>query len=646
MKWSGSLESRLMAASLLPVSLLTLMVAMYMITQYREMLADNLQQRGQLLARQLAVAADYGVFSGNSATLLSLAQSVDQEKSVAGVVITNRDGTPLASSGSPSLDHGSLAILLAGRQPADLATGSWPFATPVRSPQIKIDDFEAAHNGPDIPKMRPAAGMAVVVMTTDEVAQGTLRFALAVGATALLILVGAWWLSRTISRRVSRPMRDIADAVKRIGRGAEGVRIPHYPLDALQTLGNGVNQMATRLELSRHEMEARIAEATRQLRARKEEAEQANRAKSRFLAAASHDLRQPMHALGMFIATLARQQHAPESRHLIGQIDHAVTAMGDLLDSLLDISRLDAGVIEANPTEFALQSVLDRLASNFLEPAEAKGLELVIRHSDLWVKSDRILMERILGNLISNAIRYTHQGRILVAARRRRDHVRIEVRDNGIGIPLDAQRSIFQEFVQLNNPERDRSKGLGLGLAIVKRLINLLGHQLILRSRPGRGSIFALQVPVAWPVRQPASIPTPLVDDTGFAGLRVLVIDDDALVRDSLVSLLASWGCLVTQDTGNEPPFALLDTPDTQPQVILCDLRLAGPLNGREMIGALRAYRGEDTPAAIITGDTDPETMHSAGATGLSVLMKPLRPAQLRALLKTLQRQRSQTSVK
>ena len=269
MKWSGSLESRLMAASLLPVSVLTLLVGVYMITQYREMLVDNLQQRGQLLARQLAVAADYGVFSGNSATLQSLAQSVDQEKSVAGVVITNLDGTPLAISGTPALNQIGLSTLLASKPPKGLPTGHWPFAMQIRSPQIKIDDFEPAHAGPDTPQIRPAAGMAIVVMSTDEVTQGTLHFALAVGAAVLLILVGAWSLSRTISRRVSRPMLEIADAVKRIGRGAEGVRIPHYPLDALQTLGNGVNQMATRLELARHEMEARIAEATRQLRARK-----------------------------------------------------------------------------------------------------------------------------------------------------------------------------------------------------------------------------------------------------------------------------------------------------------------------------------------------------------------------------------------
>lgn len=638
MKLPGSLQSRLMAASLLPVSLLALLVGLYMITQYRGMLADNLQQRGQLLARQLAVAADYGVFSGNTATLQALAHSVDQEQSVAGVLISNREGLPLAQSGQHTLKAASLAALLAGQVQAN-PEGLQLFAIPVRSPRINIDDFDQPHTSPDSLQPMPATGLAVVIMSTEEVAQGTLRFAFAVGSTMLLILAGAWWLSRTMSERVSRPILDIADAVKRIGRGAEGVRIPHYPLDTLQTLGNGVNQMATRLELSRHEQEARIADATRQLRARKEEAEQANQAKSRFLAAASHDLRQPMHALGMFIATLARQPHAPESRHLIDQIDQAVSAMGDLLDSLLDISRLDAGIIEANPTGFALQSVFDRLASNFLDLAEAKGLELVIRHTSQWVTSDRILLERILGNLISNAIRYTKHGRILVATRRSHGHVRIEVRDSGMGIPLDAQQSVFQEFVQLHNPARDRSKGLGLGLAIVKRLTSLLGHQLTLKSRPGHGSTFALQVPHTQPVQQQHGMPMPLLDEQSFAGLSVLIIDDDALVRESLASLLGSWGCLVSQDAGDQPPFSLLEDAVTRPDIILCDLRLAGPMNGREMIGALRAYQGQAIPAAIITGDTDPETMHNAGETGLAVLMKPLRPAQLRTLIKALQRQ-------
>ena len=226
-----------------------------------------------------------------------------------------------------------------------------------------------------------------------------------------------------------------------------------------------------------------------------------------------------------------------------------------------------------------------------------------------------------------------------MAARRCRGNVRIEVRDSGMGIPLEAQQSVFQEFVQLNNPERDRSKGLGLGLAIVKRLTSLLGHQLTLKSRPDYGSTFALQVPRTKPATQQHVMPMPLLDEHSFSGLKVLVIDDDALVRESLVSLLSSWGCLVSQDTGNEPPFFLLENAITQPDIILCDLRLAGPRNGREMISALRAYLGQDIPAAIITGDTDPETMYNAGETGLAVLMKPLRPAQLRTLLKTLQRQ-------
>lgn len=638
MKRQRTLQFRLMAAALLPISLLALLVGLYMITLYRSNLGDWLQQRGQLLTRQLAVAADYGVFSGNINTLQSLVESVEKEKSVVGVLIASRDGRVLAHSRQTSISTQQLATILAGKLPAE-KTGFITFSAPIRSPRIIIDDFDQIRQESTFSNGQQAMGVAIVELSTTELKEDTRRFAFAVSATLFLVLLGAWWWSKKISLHVAQPILDIAEAVKRIGRGAEGVRIPAYDLDTLQILGNGVNQMASRLELSRHELEGRIAEATRQLRSKKEEAEQANQAKSRFLAAASHDLRQPMHALGMFIASLARQTHPPESRQLITHIDQAVAAMGELLDSLLDISRLDAGIIEAAPADFPLQAVFDRLASNFIEPAETKGLELVIRHTSLWVHSDRILLERVLGNLISNAVRYTKEGRILVAARRRRGEICIEVRDSGIGIPQEAQQTIFHEFVQLSNPERDRSKGLGLGLAIVKRLISLLDHQLVLRSRLGQGSIFALYVPTALPALQLQTMPSTMLDEQDFSGMKILVIDDDALVREGLASLLHSWGCKVIQDAGNQPPFALLNNVDQRPEIILCDLRLAGPMNGRDMIDVIRAHLGVIIPAAIITGDTDPETLREAGETGLAVLMKPLRPAQLRTLLRALVRQ-------
>jgi CheY-like chemotaxis protein/two-component sensor histidine kinase len=396
--------------------------------------------------------------------------------------------------------------------------------------------------------------------------------------------------------------------------------------------------MAEQIRGAQQDLERRIADATDELREKKEEAELATRAKSRFLASASHDLRQPIHALGMFVARLRQLPHDAETGHLIGNVEKSVQAMQGLLSALLDISRLDAGSLTPEFSPYPLAELLRRLAADLSARADAQGLNLRLRPTSLWVLSDPELLYRILLNLTDNAIEYTREGGVLVGCRRRGNRVRIEVWDTGIGIPEESRQDVFKEFVQLDNPARDRNKGLGLGLAIVERTARLLGHPLSMRSRLQRGTCFAVEVPIV-AAGSPLGRRRLRREDGGaddLEGVVVLVIDDDPLSRDAMAMLLNSWGCIVHSADGSEKwagqPLA------ASPDVIVCDFRLPGEANGIDLIHRLRQAQGREIPACVVSGDTDGELISAAAAASLPLLHKPVRPARLHALMRQLVR--------
>ena len=275
--------------------------------------------------------------------------------------------------------------------------------------------------------------------------------------------------------------------------------------------------------------------------------ELANQAKSRFLAAASHDLRQPLHALGLFVAQLHSPISALDRAQVVARIDASVAAMNELFNALLDISKLDAGVLMPTLTDFPLLQLLKQVESTFAGPAQEKGLSFRVRPFDIWIRSDFILLQRIVFNLVSNAVRYTVRGGILVGCRHRNGQLRIEVWDSGSGIPANQHKNIFAEFYRLGEPDRDRRAGLGLGLAIVERLCRLLGHPIDLSSTVGRGSKrFGLTVPIAAARAEtatPAEPVAPVAD--GTSGKLVVLIDDDPLVLEGMGGLFRRWGCRV-----------------------------------------------------------------------------------------------------
>ena len=381
------------------------------------------------------------------------------------------------------------------------------------------------------------------------------------------------------------------------------------------------------------ELEIEKAEAE----AARARAEKANLAKSQLLAAASHDLRQPLHALSLFSGSLQSLALDDEAKGVAARIQSNVTAMERLFNGLLDISRLEAGVVESYREAVSVQDLFDRLASYFDPVAEQQGLDLRFRDTDLWTLSDPALTEQICVNLLTNALRYTRQGGILVAARRRGDRVRLDVIDTGIGIASEDRARIFEEFVQVGNPERDRSKGLGLGLAIAQRLARLLVSDVELASRPGRGSRFSLTLPLAAEAPPEGRIAPPELDL--IQHLNVLLIDDDAMVRESTGLLLGQWGAVVTVAKDLASAEGLIQARDAMGaerfEVALVDYRL-GDLDGLTVIERLRDNPDGPRALCLVTGDMSPELLLAANAAAVPIIHKPLHPARLRALLNHL----------
>ncbi len=396
-----------------------------------------------------------------------------------------------------------------------------------------------------------------------------------------------------------------------------------------------------RLKQLNEQLEMRIEAATRELRMKRDDAVNASYDKTRFLATASHDLRQPMHALGLFVGELQSKLTTNEQHKVVGKIEESVEALSNLLDALFDISKLDAGVVVVKIKTFSIEELLTRLTAEYTPLAQSKGINFRLVPCSANVSSDPILLERILINLISNAIRYTPVGgRVLVGCRIRGDRLRIEVRDNGIGIQFKDQSKIFREFIQLANPERDRGKGLGLGLAIVDRTAKLLKHHISLRSEPNKGSTFAVYVPRITDVTSESDFALPTNDVTAgylrsssLENLKVVVIDDDALVRTSTQGILESWGCSVFLSASFNEFKELKNMEDFD--LVLCDYRLPDG-DGVEILGWIEANFKVKPMFILITGDIAPEILKEISQKDINVLHKPVRPAKLRSLIQYL----------
>ncbi|MCG6938783.1 MAG: hybrid sensor histidine kinase/response regulator [Gammaproteobacteria bacterium] len=368
------------------------------------------------------------------------------------------------------------------------------------------------------------------------------------------------------------------------------------------------------------------------LRIKKEIAEQANRSKSQFLAAASHDLRQPLHALSMLFEAVKETNSNDIRISLYPKIETSIHALSNLFNSLLDISKLDAGVVEAKAENIEIKKIILSNLNQYETETKKKNLSIRVHCNGAIVYTDHVFIERILRNLISNAIRYTETGGILVSCRNRGNFVLLQVWDTGIGIAENEIENVYAEFYQLHNPQRDRQQGLGLGLSIVRRLCDLLDCSLELRSKPGSGTVVSILLPKGDARNIQKTVEPEPLKQWQLAGLRVLIIDDDLEVLTATSILLKKWGCVVMTAKTSDEVLENIDFSE-QADFILSDLRLPGELNGIELLDLIRARAGKDIPAIIITGDTGPERILLSQKSSYKILHKPLKPAQLRTTI-------------
>ena len=624
---SLSLRLRILVVALVPLLLAVGLFAVYFAHRDVTEAEQDLQQQGAGSARHLAEALAYDLFSGN---LVNAKRLVDFERGTGKfAAIGVRDARQwLVVSGDtlvlpPLAQDGAKA----GGSPDNLAYFFHPVST---GPAGEEDPYLARPDG------KAVRAQVVLVLDRTPVRQTRSQIILAAAGMGGLSLVLALVLAWRLAGWVSRPVQRISQTVASLAAGRLGERNPERSTGELGALERGVNRMADALEDSRRNLEQRVREATAELRGQKQAAEAAVQAKSRFLAAASHDLRQPLHALILLVTALRERVGDGETRRLAEHIDASAVAMATLLNSLLDLSKLDAGVVEVHPAPFPVHQVLTSIKRQFEPLFLERKLRLVVHDSSLWADSDPTLLERILSNLVANALRYTDRGRVVVGARREGETgIRLEVWDTGKGIPEAHLQHVFEEYFQLDNPGRQRDKGLGIGLAIVAKLANLLGSSVSVRSQIGRGSCFSLSLRRCQPVIEPAP-----AGGTGFAlpldDALVAFIDDDEIILAAMTEVFDQWGVALAAGTDVRQVRAELEAVGRAPDLILCDYRLRSGQTGIALIRELRAAFGPAIPAALLTGDTAPETIQAIDACGIPVLHKPLKPAKLRAFLSHL----------
>ena len=600
---------RLALVALVP-TLVTAALLVTMLTQHQlASLRGMAQNTADAIATQAASVAAAPLRDMQRRELVRIAESIGELPHVARVQIRAADGEILADelgrSGSNSTD--TLTVM-----------------------RDVVDTDQAGH---------PVLGSVMVdVSLSDAIAaqHASLRHALAALLVSLLVAAVIGWQA---ARWISAPLRRLVAAVHQLGRGDRHVEVEVTDQTEIGELQRGFNSAALALFDVQRSMEKEIEHATVELARKNAALEAASVAKARFLAAASHDLRQPLYALTLFSSSLAVDERDPVRLDRIAHIQECVEALDHLFSELLDLSRLETGAMQIEITEFPLDHVFEEVSRNFRMIAEQHGLRLIMRATDLWVRSDHTMLARILNNLVSNALRYTSSGGVLVVARQRSDNtVRVDVWDTGSGIAPEHQARVFDEFYRVESHngggEHDSGprRGLGLGLATVQRLAELLDTQVLLKSNPGRGSVFSFHLPEVAPQQlfNPVSDEAPL----DVSGMRVLVVDDEPAILSGIRYLLRSWGCEVAVAEDRMQALQAAEEWPTPPDIVISDLRLRNGESGLDVLAALDQHYERDGNAPfsrlLITGETRSDGLREIMAAKIPVLYKPVSPEQLK----------------
>jgi signal transduction histidine kinase len=503
---------------------------------------------------------------------------------------------------------------------------------------LKVDDLYSDIATPDRPK---ALGTVVVVLSHQRLEQQRAE----IGAIALVLAILGIGLGGilaiVLARGITRPLLQAANVVARIGSGELGARMSHTGSGPLTPLATGINAMAWRLDAMQDDLRAQVANATAELRQQKEAAESATTAKSRFLAAASHDLRQPLHALGLFVSRLSVASLPRQHRELVGHIEESVNSLQVLLEDLLDLSRLDLKDIVPVMENFNAEDMLRVICQDLSSIAERKRLDFRLRESrkgsqkgSQQVCSDPRLVERVMRNLIGNALTYTDSGTVLVAARRRGSQLRLTVWDTGRGIPAERQMDIFQEYVQIGNEERDRRKGLGLGLSICHHVAVALKTIIGLRSRTGHGSAFWIDIPLSEEVTSQDHV-RQVIDSVTLAAPKVLVVGDDSADLKSIAEAIHAWGGEALWALDLAAAVRLCRDLSPPPLMAICDNQHDIPLGGVVVGEGLR--REFPAMAILLISVTETSAIKSAARNaGFPLLLRPVQAGRIRAALQQM----------
>ncbi len=447
------------------------------------------------------------------------------------------------------------------------------------------------------------------------------------------VAISGWW----IAMRAIKPITELTHAIERIGEGEE-VRLEVERGEILGRLQRGVNEASQALARSRNRMESELGRTSVELADKNARLEAASQSRSRFLAAASHDLRQPLYALTLFSSALRAGETDPTKLTRVLRIEECVASLDQLFSELLDLSRLEAGVMHAAMCDVRVDDVFDEVSRNFRIMAESRGLRLIVRKTDAWVRTDRTMLGRILNNLVSNALRYTDTGGVLLGVRHQDSgRVRIDVWDSGRGIAQEHQQRVFDEFYQVarnSDHQGERQRGLGLGLATVQKLAKLVDCQVQLASWPERGtriSILLAPASAAPTSRIPEQVDIPL----DISGLRVLVVDDEPNILEGLRALLEQWGCDIRAAESEAQALELLSGWDHAPDLVISDLRLREGRSGVDVLRAVARHYGQDPQKPgfarlLVTGETRSDRIGEIAASRIPVLFKPVSPQKLR----------------
>ncbi len=609
MNWQWNIRRRVLFLALVPTTVvLVVLAALFTIFRAGE-IERSLEDRGGAIARHVARAAEFGLFAGDRVALQSVADDARNEADVDSVEIVDAQSQRVARSGrAPDLD-------------APVRT----YVEPVVQGLLQFADVPDTASA-QAPRRLGEVRVQMSRLATETAKQNVWRIALAVGACGLLL---AATVALGIGRGVSAPIREQAAAIGAIAAGDLGMRVSVPSGGELQALAEGINRMAVALQGSQRDLEQKIANATQQLQQQKEAAEAANQAKSRFLAAASHDLRQPLHAIELFAAALRQRVQGQEARELGDKLGQAIASMDALFSTLLDIYRLDSGALQPEKRAFSIGELFAGLEEEFRIDALRRGLRLRVVPSAKVALSDPLLVRRIVANLLVNALRYTTQGTVLLACRGDPAGLRVEVRDSGPGIDEAEQENIFREFYRVADGTSER--GMGLGLTIVARLAELLQASVQVRSRPGRGSVFSVILPRGrdFPA---ARLPSPWqIAEISAPHLGVLIVDDDPLVLQSTLALARDWKINVVTADNAMQARAVVGTLQYEAILVLSDLWLSNQENGLQLLDTLKAQVEARFFGMIVTGDTRQETAQRIQVAGYPVLYKPVSAAKLRA---------------